>query len=82
MRGLANKMALLRSHGITRDPAQMTHESDGPWYYQQIELGFNYRMTDLQAALGVSQMQRLDAYVTTPPPTGRPLRRLAGQPAR
>lgn len=60
---LARKMALLRSHGITRDPAQMTHEADGPWYYQQIELGFNYRMTELQAALGVSQMQRLDQYV-------------------
>ena len=41
----------------------MTHEPDGPWYYQQIELGFNYRMTELQAALGVSQMERLDAYV-------------------
>ena len=61
---LANKMALFRSHGITRDPAQMTHEADGPWYYQQIELGYNYRMTELQAALGVSQMERLDAYVT------------------
>jgi len=61
---LANKMALLRSHGITRDPAQMTHEADGPWYYQQIELGFNYRMTELQAALGVSQMERLDHYVS------------------
>lgn len=60
---LASKMALLRSHGITRDPAQMTHESDGPWYYQQIDLGFNYRMTELQAALGVSQMERLDQYV-------------------
>jgi UDP-4-amino-4,6-dideoxy-N-acetyl-beta-L-altrosamine transaminase len=60
---LANKMSLLRSHGITRDPAQMTHNADGPWYYQQIALGFNYRMTELQAALGVSQMQRLDAYV-------------------
>ncbi|MCQ4277086.1 UDP-4-amino-4,6-dideoxy-N-acetyl-beta-L-altrosamine transaminase [Stutzerimonas degradans] len=60
---LANKMALLRSHGITRDPAQMTHESDGPWYYQQIDLGFNYRMTELQAALGVTQMERLDQYV-------------------
>lgn len=60
---LANKMALLRSHGITRDPAQMTHAPDGPWYYQQIELGFNYRMTELQAALGVSQMARLDDYV-------------------
>ena len=55
---LAKKMELLRSHGITRDPAQMTHEADGPWYYQQIDLGFNYRMTELQAALGVSQMER------------------------
>jgi UDP-4-amino-4,6-dideoxy-N-acetyl-beta-L-altrosamine transaminase len=61
---VANKMSLLRSHGITRDPAQMTHASDGDWYYQQIELGFNYRMTELQAALGVSQMARLDSYVT------------------
>lgn len=60
---LASKMALLRSHGITRDPAQMTREPDGPWYYQQIALGFNYRMTELQAALGVSQMGRLDEYV-------------------
>lgn len=60
---LAGKMALLRSHGITRDPAQMTHEADGPWYYQQIDLGFNYRMTELQAALGVSQMERLDDFV-------------------
>lgn len=60
---LAAEMALLRSHGITRDTAQMTHAPDGPWYYQQIGLGFNYRMTELQAALGVSQMQRLDAYV-------------------
>lgn len=61
---LANQMALLRSHGITRDTAQMTHAPDGPWYYQQIDLGYNYRMTELQAALGVSQMQRLDAFVT------------------
>ncbi|QQZ29931.1 UDP-4-amino-4,6-dideoxy-N-acetyl-beta-L-altrosamine transaminase [Thiothrix subterranea] len=60
---LAEKMALLRSHGITRDPAQMTHESDGAWYYQQVDLGFNYRMTDMQAALGLSQMQRLDPFV-------------------
>lgn len=60
---LANKMALLRSHGITRDPAQMTHEPDGPWYYQQIELGLNYRMTELQAALGISQMDRLSTYI-------------------
>ena len=60
---LAHKMALLRSHGITRDPAHMTHAPDGPWYYQQIDLGYNYRITELQAALGVSQMQRLDAFV-------------------
>lgn len=60
---VADRMMRLRSHGITRDPAQMTHVPDGPWYYQQIELGFNYRMTELQAALGVSQMARLDAYV-------------------
>jgi UDP-4-amino-4,6-dideoxy-N-acetyl-beta-L-altrosamine transaminase len=61
--GLAEKMNLLRSHGITRDPALMTQEPDGPWYYQQVDLGFNYRMTELQAALGVSQMERLDAFV-------------------
>ncbi len=61
---LASQMALLRSHGITRDVEQMTHAPDGPWYYQQIGLGFNYRMTELQAALGVSQMERLDAYVS------------------
>lgn len=61
--GLANKMTLLRSHGITRDPAQMTREPDGPWYYQQVDLGFNYRMTELQAALGLSQMQRLDEFI-------------------
>ena len=60
---LSHKMALLRSHGITRDTAHMTHAPDGPWYYQQIDLGYNYRMTELQAALGVSQMQRLDAFV-------------------
>ncbi|THF63126.1 UDP-4-amino-4,6-dideoxy-N-acetyl-beta-L-altrosamine transaminase [Pseudothauera nasutitermitis] len=60
---LADRMALLRSHGITRDPARMTHDAGGPWYYQQIALGFNYRMTELQAALGTSQMARLDDYV-------------------
>jgi len=61
---LAERMALLRSHGITRDPRRMQGESDGAWYYQQVDLGFNYRMTELQAALGVSQMARLDSYVT------------------
>lgn len=58
---LAQKMDLLRSHGITRDTDLMTHEPDGPWYYQQIDLGFNYRMTEMQAALGVSQIQRLQS---------------------
>ncbi len=53
----------MRSHGITRDPSMMTETSHGPWYYQQIELGFNYRMTDFQAALGVSQLKRLDNFV-------------------
>ena len=60
---LAEKMLLLRSHGITRDEDLMTHTMDGPWYYQQIALGFNYRMTELQAALGLSQMQRLEKFV-------------------
>ena len=60
---LAQRMEMLRSHGITRDRARMTHEPDGPWYYQQVELGFNYRMTELQAALGLSQMTRLDDFV-------------------
>ena len=56
---LAQRLERLRSHGITRDPAQMTGDADGPWYYQQIELGWNYRMTDIQAALGRSQLTRL-----------------------
>ncbi|MGE8439390.1 MAG: UDP-4-amino-4,6-dideoxy-N-acetyl-beta-L-altrosamine transaminase [Pseudomonas palmensis] len=60
---LADKMSLLRSHGITRDPELMTHSPDGPWYYQQVILGLNYRMTEIQAALGLSQMQRLDSYI-------------------
>lgn len=61
---LAERMSLLRSHGITRDSDLMTHVPDGPWYYQQIVLGFNYRMTELQAALGISQMKRLDEFVS------------------
>ena len=60
---LAERMARLRTHGITRDTALMTEEPHGPWYYQQIELGFNYRMTDIQAALGGSQLQRLDDFI-------------------
>lgn len=60
---LAEKLALFRSHGITRKPELMTEESHGSWYYQQIELGYNYRMTELQAALGVTQMTRLEQFV-------------------
>lgn len=60
---LASKMELFRSHGVTRNPDLMVGEVDGPWYYQQIDLGYNYRMTDLQAALGISQMDRLNSFV-------------------
>lgn len=60
---LARRMNLFRSHGITRDQNMMTHKPDGPWYYQQVELGYNYRMTELQATLGISQMDRLDGFV-------------------
>lgn len=60
---LASRMDLLRSHGITREPSMMTHVPDGPWYYQQLELGWNYRMTEMQAALGLSQMDRLDDFI-------------------
>ena len=60
---LAQKMRLLNSHGITRDKNFMTNPSDGNWYYQQISLGFNYRMTDLQAALGTSQLKRIDEFI-------------------
>lgn len=60
---LANKISLLRSHGVTRDSSLMTHEADGDWYYQQIALGFNYRLTDIQAALGTSQMKKIDEFV-------------------
>jgi dTDP-4-amino-4,6-dideoxygalactose transaminase len=62
---LAEKIGSLRRHGITRDPNKMTHEADGDWYYQQIDLGFNSRMTELQAALGVSQIRSLDKFVKT-----------------
>jgi len=60
---LSERMQLFRSHGVTRDPGLMTKEAEGSWYYQQVELGFNYRMTELQAALGVSQMRRLDEFI-------------------
>jgi UDP-4-amino-4,6-dideoxy-N-acetyl-beta-L-altrosamine transaminase len=61
---LAEKMRLLRSHGITREQGEMLGETHGSWYYEQIELGYNYRMTDMQAALGCSQMCRLDEFVS------------------
>jgi len=57
---LAEKLRLLRSHGMTRDPAQMEQAPEGPWYYEQQVLGFNYRLTDVQAALGTSQLARID----------------------
>ena len=60
---LAERMAMLRSHGITRDGSSFVHPSLGPWYYEQQMLGFNYRMTDIQAALGTSQLARLGGYI-------------------
>tara|TARA_B110000008_G_C16966572_1_gene562257 strand:+ start:2198 stop:3355 length:1158 start_codon:yes stop_codon:yes gene_type:complete len=60
---ISEKMRLLRSHGITREKNKMVGTSEGDWYYQQVGLGFNYRMTELQAALGISQMERLDDFV-------------------
>lgn len=56
------KMILFRSHGITRDESLMTR-NEGPWYYQQLELGYNYRITDIQCALGCSQMKKLDRFL-------------------
>lgn len=60
---LYQKLILLRSHGITRDAALMHEDMHGPWYYEQVELGFNYRMTDIQASLGLSQIKRLDEFI-------------------
>ncbi len=62
---IAEKLELLRSHGVTRDPALMRVGDEGAWYYEQIDLGYNYRITELQAVLGVSQMGRLDKFVST-----------------
>lgn len=61
--GLLERLQLLRSHGMTRETRLMRGESEGGWYYQQIDLGFNYRMTDIQAALGASQMRRLRHFI-------------------
>jgi UDP-4-amino-4,6-dideoxy-N-acetyl-beta-L-altrosamine transaminase len=60
---LNEKIELLRSHGITKDAIKFNNESDGDWYYEQQELGFNYRLTDIQAALGISQLSRLDKFI-------------------
>ncbi len=60
---LDDKVTLLRSHGIVKDASQLGNESDGDWYYEQLALGFNYRLTDMQAALGISQLKRLDSFV-------------------
>jgi dTDP-4-amino-4,6-dideoxygalactose transaminase len=58
-----DRVRLLRSHGVTLDPARMPSAPHGAWHYQQLDLTFNFRLTDIQAALGVSQMRRLDAFV-------------------
>lgn len=60
---LAQKISMLRTHGMTRDPSLMTKELEGPWYYQMLDLGYNYRITDLQCALGLSQLERIDKLV-------------------
>ena len=62
---LAAKLRLYRSHGITREPAELQQASPGGWYYEQQVLGFNYRLTDIQAALGLSQLTRLDALIAS-----------------
>ncbi len=60
---LAHRMRMLRSHGITRNETEFEFANDGPWYYEQQELGLNYRLTDIAAALGLSQLQRIDAFI-------------------
>lgn len=61
---LADKIRQYRTHGITRDEQHMTHSKEGDWYYQQLDLGFNYRITDIQCALGLSQMKKLDDFIS------------------
>lgn len=80
---LARRLARLRSHGITREAEDMDEASHGPWYYQQTELGYNYRLTDLQAALGLSQLRRLDEFLAARRRLAdRYDRELAGLPVR
>ena len=61
--GLHEKLKLFAKHGVTKDPEQYQGESHGPWYYQQLELGYNYRLSDMQAALGLSQLKKLDSFM-------------------
>ncbi len=61
---VAQRMRLLRTHGITRDRSDLQRQSEGAWYYEQHDLGFNYRMTDIHAALGNSQLRHVDAWVS------------------
>lgn len=63
-KSIAREVELLRSHGITRDSEEMSKSPDGPWYYEQLKLGFNYRMTDIQAALGASQLRKIDEFLS------------------
>ena len=60
---IADKLQIYRSHGITKDETKFLNVSNGPWYYEQMELGFNYRLTDIQAALGISQLSRIEEFV-------------------
>lgn len=60
---LLQKMQLFAKHGVTKDAALYLGESHGPWYYQQLELGYNYRLSDMQAALGLSQLTKLDSFI-------------------
>lgn len=75
----ADKMRMLRSHGITNNPATMTEKSHGPWYYQQVALGFNYRMTDVEAALGLSQLSKLSEFLESRNELARYYGELLGQ---
>ena len=60
---VAGRLAILRTHGITRDPLRMKEGSQGPWYYEQVDLGYNFRLTDIQAALASSQLRRMDEFL-------------------
>ena len=63
---LANKMTILREHGIERNPKNFIGKVEGPWVYQQQKLGFNYRLSDVHAAIGISQLKKLNKFVKMP----------------